>query len=713
MLIYSAKYELPSNANGEGLALPIQIMEIKLTNPSHYKGQNTKTGRNIKGLGIVGLFTITSLIVAQAYIFNGDENTKGAALADKINAIITANDEANYSNQDEKRSTPTIPASSTPTPSTINTPQQNNASSNADRQMRHQLQLNLNFLASWSYEDIFIDHMKLQGYPDDFKWLFIFNDDYWNTKQAEEKGYIDQISGDIKRAPPNIIEINGPIMLPGYQKFPAHYAGDWVLTWQGRASATIEGGNVRVLESTTTPDGGRMVFRMPQSGGEAQRPRFRNVKSGIGKLKLYRLRDETAVKNGALWNPDFINIAKDYHVLRPMLAQDMNDTPVRRFDEVATPEDSYFVHREPVLNDTTKPRHGRYGIPYEYLLDLAKTTDTDLWLHVPVQIGSNLHHNDVEADAGRLYENALANGKTIIEDEAWDVFARALSKRIIASDYPKDRPLYIELGNEIWNYAWPFVIATKYVEGIGRSLKSDESTRYGYGALSARLILAMETHLANSGYTPTYIITSQTAVPDSSGAAYRGLVDFLRTKNIDPDTILPKTGIALTTYHGGADAYKELLGERTDDDLVVAWERAIRQDREGLKKKLHDRYINGGKNILFGKNWLQAHWRAHNAIAKQYGTRIIGAYEGGSHDNPPESLTQSEIFMTWWREYHWGPYGSDVVRQINQMIIQDYPGVILSNFLSVGEIGNWRFPWIDGHYGETNDMTEMWGEFSR
>ncbi len=578
---------------------------------------------------------------------------------------------------------------------------------------KHQLQINPGYLAEWSAEDQFINYMKAKGYPDDYRWQFIFEGSYWNTKQADEAGFIDRTTGDPKKLPSGIIELQGPVMLFGYTKFPDWHAGDWVVTWEGDGEAYIYNPKIKVKSSKQTVSGGRMVLSVPRSGAEPFRVRFRDLKSPIRNLKLYRLRHEADVKKGHIWNPDFINHIKQYDIVRTMVLQDTNSSPARSWADIAKPDDPHFLYKGPVISDLERSAYGRYGLPFEFLFDLSKQSNTALWLSIPAQIGSTLDYTTLNGDVQKLLPHAQKNARAIVASPAWDEFAEEFKTRLIKGNYPKDKPLYIELGNEIWNYGWPFTISSKYVEGIAKGFKPDENLRYGYGILSARMMIAFETALDGTGYTPIYVIGSQTANPDMTRAAYRGLVAYLQSHDIQPESWIARTGVALTTYHGSHEAYQNLITPRTGETLRAAWEREIKLDPERLKRLIHAYYTRSSANVASSKAWVLQNWRAHRKIAQEFGAPLIGAYEGGSHDVPPQELGDSEIFNAWWTDYHWGPWGAEVVREINQAIIDEFPTAILSDFSGMGKIGEWQTPWIDGHYGEPTAMMEMWREFDR
>ena len=684
------------------------------------KSTNVKKSRVGKKsfLGIFGLGFVLTALAGQALVANHNDQLAQAqdpetALRGKIEAVLSSSSEDNASSSFNARQDTRLVDQGALRPLHVSA----SAAVATPPSAGHQLQFNPTFLAEWTHEAPFIDHMKVKGFPNEWRWIFVFKDKVLNAKQAAKAGYLDPVSGDIKTVPPGLIEIQGPLMVFGYSQFPEWYAGDWVLTWEGQADVTIWDKKVKVKSSTSSANGGRMVFTMPSPksvpGAEIQRGRFSNIRTPIKNLKLVRLQDEKRHNAGQIWHPVFLEQAKKYNIIRTMNWQNINGNPARRFADIAKPGDPHFVHRPVVTTPDLRPHHDRYGIPYEYLFDLAEKTNNDLWLHIPIQIGSTLHQSDALGNVEKIAANARVNGRAIVESPAWDEFAREFTKRLTASKYPKNRPLYIELGNEVWNYAYPFALATRYADGIAKSFETNQSERYGYGILTARMILSLETALENTGYTPVYILASHTANPYATKVAFDGLTTYLCQKNINPSSITKKIGVALTTYHGGEDAYRALVKPQTGENLVQAYEREIITNGSALKSRLHSYYTNSSEDVILTKAWIVERWKRHREMAATYNAKIIGAYEGGSHDNPPPELIQSEIFKNWWSEYHWGVEGSDVVRQVNRAIIDEFPGVILSNFTPIGASGDHRSPWYDGHYSENTEMSRMWSTFER
>jgi hypothetical protein len=153
------------------------------------------------------------------------------------------------------------------------------------------------------------------------------------------------------------------------------------------------------------------------------------------------------------------------------------------------------------------------------------------------------------------------------------------------------------------------------------------------------------------------------------------------------------------------------FGDPKSDDARNKFVNAIRDDGASLRNDAHAYCLDSPASERFTRAWILARWKAHERHAKRAGARFIGAYEGGSHETPNRNLLKSRSIKAWWTNYHWGEEGADVVRQINLSLIDAFPGVVLSNYTGVGEVGG--HPWNDGLQGENTEMQRMWREFGR
>lgn len=581
------------------------------------------------------------------------------------------------------------------------------------RTRNYELQLGVYFTAPWNLEDPFVNLAKSMqsGWA-----AYHGNEVVLDVANVREGGYLNgALLPD--RLPDGATRFLSSPILARAGVYPDYYTGHYTMEWEGDAYGFVQG-QPRNLQSREGRN--RVRFFVPYTNTSARRPGFSMVRGdGVTALRVFRDEHRAHVEAGDLWNPDFLDYVRRYDVIRTMDMQATNGSPVRSFADVARPEDASYGSGF----RAEWPAAPRYGAPFEVLFDLAEKSGAKLWLNIPPMIGAPMHpaHPSLRrddrpgrVDAEKIAAMARAHGREILDSEEWPRFAEAFVDRLVASGYPADRPLYLELGNEIWNYAAAFNVHTNYAAGVGRSVNARWNIRQGYGVLSARWASVLEAELAarKLDYSIVYVLASHTAWPARTANAIEGFKHQLKADGADAERILRRTGVALTTYVSCSKAYGEkILGASEDDELREAWEAAIDADGEGLKRKLHDYCVDGPATEVATRAWILKNWRAHRRIAERHGLRIIGAYEGGSHDNPRKLLKQSEKFRSWWRDYHWGPYGADVVRQVNRSIIEAFPGVIVSNYASIGEIGG--APWFDGHYTEETDMLRMWDEFAR
>ena len=576
----------------------------------------------------------------------------------------------------------------------------------------YQLQIGSDYFWPGNLDDPFLDLTKAgSGY-----WRIESNDGPgMEYGEAAEAGFINKETGLPSRLPPDASAARGPGFLSNARHYPNYYAGAYTFEWEGDAYGFLHR-QPRDLQRRIGKNRISFFVRPESTGGRAIG--FSRIRGeGVTSFRVYRDEHKKRIEAGEIWNPAFIEHIGKYDIFRTMNLQKVNNLPVRSFDEVARPEDASYAND---LRDQW-PAPARYGVPYEVLFDLAMQADVDLWVHIPPMIGAPEHpaHPSFRNEEGqtappKLGRMARTHWRAILDSPEWDAFAAAFVERLIASGYPTDRPLYIEVGNEVWNFAFPFVLHTNYFGGLGRGMNASWSQREGYGVLTARWATALEKEFASRGvsYNVTYVLAGQTASSHTTTAALRGMKRQLELSGADAEAILARTGVALASYVSCSVPFsKRTFPGLEGAALRRAWEKAIDEDREGLMRRHRDYCLNGPAGVIATRAWVMRNWRAHRRAAEAAGVRIIGAYEGGSHDQPPRETRQSEKFKKWWTDYHWGPYGADVVRQVNLAIIEEFPGVILSNYAGMGGIGG--APWIDGHYALETDMLRMWDEFAK
>ena len=578
---------------------------------------------------------------------------------------------------------------------------------------RHQLQLGLNFTASFNLEYPFLNMAKSTN----GRWFYYLKDNkVLSTGEALAQGLLDPTTGLPLSMPDNAVRADGGQIFTQINNYPQYYAGNYTLEWDGDAHGLVQG-HPRDLFFNDGPN--RIRFSFTSETANTRALQFSQIRGdGVSGIRLYRNEHKDLLEQGKIWNPEFLELARGYDIIRTMDMQGTNNSPIRSWNDIATMDAAGWGSG----HSQTWPPMPFYSVPYEVLFNLGVETERALWLHIPPQIGSPKHHFDPslrksdkpnEPDLQKLRAFAKDNADQILGSPEWDKFADNFVSRLVASGYPDDRPLYIELGNEIWNFSGGFVFSTFYAWGIGEGVIGAGDMRHGYGVLSARWMMALENAMerADVNYDVRYVIASHTAWPARTDQALTAMKTYLQDEGADVSALMRKTGVALTTYFGTPKAFEEeILGKLETTTLIKAWEEQIDRNPDALGDRVTEFFIDGPSDKIGTQSWIVKMWLDHRAFADKHGVKIIGAYEGGSHIEPPHALMKSEKFNAWWRGYHWGEGGAAIARSVNYAILAEFPDAILSNFVSVGPTGG--MPWFDGHYSDVTPMMKMWDEFA-
>lgn len=507
-----------------------------------------------------------------------------------------------------------------------------------------------------------------------------------------------------------------PTFFPGAERFRDYYADEYVLDWKGEAY-----GFMHKWENTSRPQrsDNSVTYSLKRAQVTESSLRFSSIGDGFRDIRLYRKKNAAALQRGEVWNPAFIDYARRYDIVRMMDIQSINNLPVRSFRQIATKD-------QPWGQGATSawPEPPFFSAPYEILFDLGVKANVAVWVNIPPQIGSpvasadpSLRQDNKPTKIGfnKVKAAAAANAKKTLESPEWEIFAKEFADRYAASGYPQSRPLYVEMANEIWNFAPPFILSSNYAIGIGQGVKPEWKIGHGYGVLVARFMIALEQEFARRKMKPNivYVVASHTADPARTRQALDGLAAYLKMAGEDPSKYLPKTGVAVTNYYGNFNSIsKALFGAAEPAVYAPQWIAAIEEDPQGLAEKISGLLMDGPANVKLTSAWIVSRWAAHKKVAEQAGSRFIGAYEGGSHLVPPDELSKSKVFLDWWMQYHWGEDGADIARKVNDDLIEAFPGAIIANYKSIGRPGPSN-PWIDGHPAAPTPMLEMWNEYAR
>ncbi len=528
-----------------------------------------------------------------------------------------------------------------------------------------------------------------------------------NTRELYEEGFIDPNTGLPVRLP-NGATLTSGVYFTAYDK--TYYDGDWVLEWDGDADIGMLFINNRYQRRISK---NRLEFTRNAVDGLTPAHaaiQVRRLKGPLKSLRLYRKENETALKSGKIYSPRFIDTVSRGDIIRTMDLQEANRVFIRRIEDVAT-MDEFFWN-----NTLQQPKAFDFphrSMPIEALFALAAEADTALWFHAPLELGAHLSFFDpsirgggVEEHASKYSTLAEENVSAILDSPEWDRYADQVVAALVKTGYPPDRTLYTTVSNEVWNFALRYHFTTRYAWGFGKgyaaaSGRSNWSYREGYGVLLARWAEALDAALVRAGRTQPviYVVEGQAANPDTTTRALKGMKAYVEDRERVWADFAPRLGVSVASYWGSRQSWKAVMGE---DE----WPAAIASDPVGAAKRLADFYIGGPDHVIATKSWVLKKFSNHAFQAEQYGVKLIGAYEGGSHDERPRYINGD-----FYRNYLWGPEGARVNTAVNDALAEAYPGIILSNYATVGPPGGQ--PWFDGFYDENNDMQRSWAKYER
>jgi len=579
---------------------------------------------------------------------------------------------------------------------------------------RYKLQLGAWFASAYGSQESFINIAAARN-PG---WVFAMpnRQGFMQDDEAVEAGLLDPDTLEFTAKASKADAAASNEVMVDAARHKAFYAEDWTLDWRGDAYGYVHGwDNTAEINRTKTS----VTYRLRPASVRSGQIRFSQIRSAVTDIRLYRTRFKSELDAGKIWSPIFLAEAKKYDIIRTMDLQGTNNSPVRRFDQIAKMDELWGQRY-----GLQYPEVEAWGVPFEALFALGVESGADIWLNIPPQIGAQtpVGHPSLKderwkgaANGDKLRMTTAAATADILASPEWERFADEFLARYFASDYPKDRPLYIEVGNEIWNYGAGFYASTHYAHGIAEGMGLKGGPGSGYGALTARWMIALDAALAkrkaNANFV--YVLATQTANPWRTQMAFEGFVTLMEQRGRPVKPALSRLAVAATSYYGYFQPMsKAVVGAEDGEAAIVAWEREIARDPEGLARRFSDIVLNGPPNMVNTTAWNLANWREHRKIAEKFGARFLGAYEGGSHLDIYGDLKKSGDFRRWWTEFHWGPRGAEIARAYNRALLAEFPDAVLANYVGSGGDPDLSAPWTDGHYAEPTALSRVWDEFA-
>lgn len=534
------------------------------------------------------------------------------------------------------------------------------------------------------------------------------DDGAWSNKRLFDEGFIDPATGL-----PNALPDNRRLRTELYlHTLPiGEIAGEWAITWDTtegpeRAAATVIGASNIVSRET-----GRVVFSIAEGQYAGfVRVELARIDAPLTALSLHRVDDEDDLVAGKLLRPTFRATLARYDIYRSMDFDRAAQGDIRTAGEVSPCDKTPW-------GDLALPLASREGraptraIPHCGAVAVAMETNTALWRTVPLTLGAP-PTLDIAGMRGNADEPNIgpALAAEIIASPQWDRWAADFVAALDAGGYPKDRPLYFTVGNEVWNFANPFGRTTNYAGELGLNIEGNGwAVRRAYGVLVARAAVAMRDALAAAGREDqkiTYVAESWTAGGGSTTRdALREAREWLEANGEDWAEWSPRFGVSFSTYWGNDNFWPEFLGGA--DNLAARFlARLEARGREGLGQDLRDYFLTTNLPGVF------ALMAQHVDYASAEGVAVIGAYEGGPHILPRRDwMTIDALEFIYWFQ-HVSPYGAEVNAAMMAGARALVPGFIPSDY-SLNNALTEDDPWHNGVIGSQSAIMSSYTEYLR
>jgi hypothetical protein len=370
--------------------------------------------------------------------------------------------------------------------------------------------------------------------------------------------------------------------------------GRYILSYEGEGTIATKIPDSKKDEAVSRP--GRLVYDINSDKGIVIQIKQTDPKRNgnyIRNIKLYREDQESLLKAGEIFNPDYISLIKPFKFLRMMSWMGTNDSNEQKnWDDLVKITDYNWAGQEFI-----SPRRKKGGAPIEVLTALANKTSSDLWLNIPHQV----------------------------TDEYVTKFAQKVKDTLD----PKLN-VYIEYSNEVWNWSAGFPQSQWAVQQAKARWKEDTPDRDAdfngfYGMRASQIINIWKSVFGNQANRVKGIMATQTAWRGLEQArlrcnAYQQEGNQPCYKNFDL--------YAITGYFGAALTMKE------NADTIKGW---TREPDGGYAKALQ--WLRTGQGLPHESNFgslpnVSADRAYHKAVAEKYGLKLV-TYEGG-----PDLVTQ-------------------------------------------------------------------------
>ncbi|KUP92426.1 hypothetical protein [Tritonibacter horizontis] len=532
--------------------------------------------------------------------------------------------------------------------------------------------MNLAPVRDWSPQAPFLDHFKTAR-----GWIGHLPGQWGGVTEADlrQAGYLDA-DGWPLGVPPELGSV-GTVLLTDLPDAAVSLTGRYVLLFDGDGIVEVAGRarNVRYGDGEVSfdfsPGKGAVEVRIQRSDREGSGDYVRNI-------AVVREADLQAYQQGAIFNPDWLDLIEGFSALRFMDWMDTNNATQVGWEDRPRPSDHTWTQS---------------GVPAEILIALANRIGADPWFSLP-------HMAD-------------------------DTYVRKLAELVSAGLDP-DLKAYVEYSNEVWNWQfqqahWADAQARARWGGDGHWLQyyagratevadiwTDVFTRdLAGGDLAQRLVRVLSSQTGWLGLEEQ-ILTAPlwTAEEATRQAPYRSFDAYAVTGYFGAALGTPERApmvrawIADSEERARTAATSKGLRGRAAQDYVAAhrYDIAVAQAAAELRDGL-----NGGDPEGTLGDLVTRVLPYHADVASRHDLDLI-MYEGGTHVVGQGPLVEDEALTAFFTHLNY----TQEMAELYQLLLNAWPdlgGTLFGVYSDVATPGRWG-SW--GHKRFLRDETPRW-----
>lgn len=447
---------------------------------------------------------------------------------------------------------------------------------------------------------------------------------------------------------------------------PAHPeidSGTWVIKYTldpavSPNTAQVQVSGYTLTESGSAGDQKRFTFTTIDTD-QNRNVSIRGLTSG-GRLRIDYIGPLSREGLGDGYHPDFIAYAFDYKIGRWMNTVAVINSKITR-DSDWMPDDWYDWYMSMAATPLTVPTVNRdklkFGLKYKTIFDVSYLAQQAAWINLPYSFGASVIEGIMWSIETGQWEQVMVpavrdNFAAISAAIPTEYFAHGvrIANSMTASQYPLNRVLLVEIGNEHANSAQAGCY--RYCRALGWAIQGvDQQARnadHGYGFLNAKALRALFAGIRSvrpqqelAGVMTTLVNQGVSRLQD----AWAGfLEEAAKEPGIRPDEVFWSGA----NYYDGLFKWQNSRSPETGNpfyseatDLAsfrAIWAQRHSESEAALFQSFEDYMLdpatafnsNGATGNIYGVRETIIAFR-NAAIAA--GARGFICYEGGSHDN--------------------------------------------------------------------------------